>query len=459
MSASFAAPDQNAVPIHAVDGETWPSVREGLRPEARAFADANGFEPKPGRHLVVPGEGGAIGAVLCGTACPGTRGFDSFAPGRLATLLPPGLYRLEGDWPEPELAALGFALSGYRFTRYKARTETAPRLCVPRGVDAARLERIVEAVTLARDLVNTPANDLGPAGLEAAATALANRHGADLRILSGEPLRAGFPLIHAVGQAAAEPPRLVDLSWGLMEAPKVTLVGKGVTFDTGGLDIKPDAAMALMKKDMGGAATALALAHMIMDAGLKVRLRVLVPIVENAISAPSFRPGDIYKSRKGLTVEIGNTDAEGRLILADALALACEDKPTLLFDFATLTGAARVALGPDLPPFFTDDEALAEALMRFGRSANDPVWRLPLWPPYDALLEGKSSDLNNISGGPHAGSITAALFLRRFVEPDIAWAHFDIFAWNPTTKPGRPEGGETQTARLLFDLLSDRYPA
>jgi leucyl aminopeptidase len=377
----------------------------------------------------------------------------------LATLLPPGPYRLAGAWHEPALAALSWALSAYRFSRYKARAEAAPKLCVPDGVDGARLERIVEAVTLARDLVNTPANDLGPEGLEAAAMALATRHGADVRVLGGEALRSGFPLIHAVGLAAAEPPRLVDFSWGPADAPKVTLVGKGVTFDTGGLDIKPESGMALMKKDMGGAATALALAHMIMDAGLKLRLRVLLPIVENAISAPAFRPGDVYRSRKGLSVEIGNTDAEGRLILADALTLACEEKPALLFDFATLTGAARVALGPDLPPFYTDDEELAAAVARFGKSAHDPVWRLPLWSPYDALLDGKVADLNNISGGPFAGSVTAALFLRRFVDPQVAWVHFDIYAWNPSAKPGRPEGGETQAARLLFDLLSERYPA
>ena len=354
---------------------------------------------------------------------------------------------------------LGWALGCYRFGRYKTRDEASAVLCVPPGVDAARLERIVEAVTLARDLVNTPANDLGPEALEAAALGLARRHGADTRVWSGAALREGFPLIHAVGQAAAEPPRLVDFTWGAADAPRVTLVGKGVTFDTGGLDIKPDAAMLLMKKDMAGSATALALAHMIMDAGLRVRLRVLLPIVENAISASAFRPGDVYRSRKGLTVEIGNTDAEGRLILADALALACEEKPALLFDFATLTGAARVALGPDLPPFYTDDDGLADGIQRFGRSAHDPVWRMPLWQPYDALLDGKVADLNNISGGPFAGSVTAALFLRRFVEPGVAWAHFDIFGWTPVAKPGRPEGGETQTARLLYDLLADRYPA
>ena len=272
-------------------------------------------------------------------------------------------------------------------------------------------------------------------------------------------LEASLPLIHAVGRAAEKEPRLVDFSFGDEAKPKVTLVGKGVCFDSGGLDIKPESAMSLMKKDMGGAATALALASMIMESALSVRLRVLIPIVENAISDKAFRPGDIYKSRKGLTVEIGNTDAEGRLILADALALADEEAPELLFDFATLTGAARVALGPDLPPFYAMDETLASEISRFGIAANDPVWRLPLWDPYDKLLEGKIADLNNISGSPFAGSITAALFLRRFVERTASWAHFDIFAWTPKTAPGRPEGAEVQTARLLYDLIEARYGA
>ncbi|UDL96101.1 leucyl aminopeptidase family protein [Lichenihabitans sp. PAMC28606] len=459
MPASFVAPDPDAIPIHAVMADKWPAFADALEPIERSFAEALGFTAKPGSHLIVPGADGAIGRVLYGRVDATARGFDAFAAGRLSTLLPAGRYQLVGGWPDPGLTALGWALSAYRFTRYKSRTDDGPLLCVPTGTDGARLQRIVEAVALARDLVNTPANDLGPEALEAAAVALATRHGAEVRVFSGDMLRTGFPLVHAVGQAAAEHPRLVDFAWGPMDAPKVTLVGKGVTFDTGGLDIKPESGMALMKKDMGGAATALALAHMVMDAGLKIRLRVIVPIVENAISSSAFRPGDVYRSRKGPTVEIGNTDAEGRLILADALALACEESPVLLFDFATLTGAARVALGPDLPPFYTDDDALADEIARCGKAAHDPVWRMPLWAPYDALLEGKTGEINNISGGPFAGSVTAALFLRRFVEPDTAWVHFDIFGWNPTTKPGRPEGGETQTARLLFDLLSARYPA
>jgi leucyl aminopeptidase len=449
----------DAVPIHAVDPASIADVLATFPPATRAFIANSGYEPKPGRHLVLPAPDGALAGVLFGLLGADQRGYDPFLLGRLPGVLPGGRYRLTGAWPSADLASLGWALSSYRFTRYKEASSENAVLCLSPEIDRVGLARIVEGVRLARDLVNTPANDLGPDALEAAVVALAGRHGAAVRTIRDAALKQGFPLIHAVGLAAAEAPRLVDLTWGPRDAPKVTLVGKGVTFDTGGLDIKPESAMGLMKKDMGGAATAMALAHMIMDAGLSIRLRLLVPIVENALAAASYRPGDIYRSRKGLTVEIGNTDAEGRLILADALSLACEDKPDLLLDFATLTGAARVALGPDLPPFYTDDDALADAVASACKAVHDPAWRMPLWPGYDALLDGKISDLNNITGGPFAGSVTAALFLRRFVEPGIPWVHFDIYGWNPTTKPGRPEGGETQTARALFALLGARYPA
>ena len=407
---------------------------------------------------VLPANGETPARVLFGIDDPVSRGYDPLLPGRLAQLLPSGTYRFEAGTPDLAMATLSWGLSAYRFTRYKHATAATAQLCASDGVDQAATLRIVEAVAFGRDLINTPARDLGPDALEAAARGLADRYGAALTVIWGADLETGFPLIDAVGRAAHQPPRLVDFTWGRADAPTVTLVGKGVTFDTGGLNIKPDSGMLLMKKDMGGAATALALAAMVMDAGLDLRLRVIVPIVENAISAASFRPGDIIPSRKGLTVEIGNTDAEGRLILADALALACEEKPDLLFDFATLTGAARVALGPDLPPFFTDDDELATAIGAHGQAVRDPVWRLPLWSPYDALLDGKISDVNNV-GGPFAGSITAALFLRRFVDPDRAWVHFDMYGWVPAAKPGRPEGGEVQVARLLYDLLSTRYPA
>jgi leucyl aminopeptidase len=327
-------------------------------------------------------------------------------------------------------------------------------------VDGAALRRILDAVTLARDLVNTPANDLGPAELAGAIRAVAEAHGAEVTVIEGEALERGFPMIHAVGAAAtpARAPRLVDLVWGEPDAPKVTLVGKGVVFDTGGLDIKPSSNMLLMKKDRGGAATALALAALVMGARLPVRLRLLVPTVENAIASAAFRPGDVLRSRKGLTVEIGNTDAEGRLILADALALAGEEEPELLIDFATLTGAARVALGPDLPAVFTPDDRLAADLARHGEATADPSWRLPLWRPYLAMMESKVADINNAGTGSFAGAITAALFLQRFVAQPERWLHVDIFAWTASSKPGQPEGGEAQTVRALHALLEERYP-
>jgi len=316
--------------------------------------------------------------------------------------------------------------------------------------------RIVEGVMLCRDLINTPSNDMGPAELEAAARKLAEQHGATIAVTSGEELVKNFPLIHAVGMGSPRAPRLIDLSWGQDDNPAITLVGKGVCFDTGGLDIKPDSAMLNMKKDMGGAATALGLAHMIMSRGLKLRLRVLIPAVENSISGASFRPRDIYPSRKGITVEIGNTDAEGRLVLADALTLADETKPVLVADFATLTGAARVALGPDMPAFFTDDEGLAGELQGAATGESDPLWRLPLWRPYEKMLESKVADLNNVGTGGQAGAITAALFLRRFIAAP-SWLHLDVFAWSPAAKPGRPEGGDCQSARALYALLCARY--
>ena len=442
-----------ARPILIVTPQSWTQVAAGLSPVARAFAEAQGFEPRPGRHLVLPDPSGAIEAVLLG-ADPA----DPFALGKLPAVLPHGIYRLAESPADPTLAALAWLLGSYRFTRYRSVPERPVRLVVLDGVDAEEVSRVAEAVAMGRDLVNTPANDLGPEEIEAAARALAAKHGADVRAIVGDDLlAAGFPMIHAVGRASPRAPRLIDIGWGPAGAPKITVVGKGVAFDTGGLDIKPGSAMALMKKDMGGAAAALALADMVMGAKLAVRLRVLIPAVENAISGSAFRPGDVLQSRKGLTVEIGNTDAEGRLILAEALALADEDEPELVVDFATLTGAARTALGPDLPPFYTEDDRLAADLARIGAAVNDPVWRLPLWPPYASLLESKIADINHISGGPMAGSITAALFLRRFATAAKAHVHFDIYAWTPKAKPGRPEGGEVQGARLVYALLKERF--
>jgi len=451
----------DAIPIWFVNAATYPEVRNRLDAAASGFADAAGFEAKAGNYLLVPGKGGGgIGGVLFGLEAAGETP-DPFLAGRLAQHLPDGVYRFGNAPHDPRLAALGIALGSYRFTRYRQpekRQQHRIKLELPQGVAGDDLERIVAAVTLARDLINIPANDMGPAQLEEAARELGARRGASCSVIVGDDLLGqNFPLIHAVGRAAAADaaPRLIDLQWGKPGDPRVTLVGKGVCFDTGGLDIKSEAGMHNMKKDMGGAATALALGDMIMDRGLKVRLRILIPAVENSIAGSSFRPRDVYTSRKGITVEIGNTDAEGRLILADALALADEDKPALLADFATLTGAARVALGPEVAPFFTEDDALAAALMDHAAAENDPLWRLPLWRPYDTLLDSKIADINNV-GGPQAGAITAALFMRRFVAAK-SWLHVDLFAWNPTAKPGRPEGGECQAARALYALLASRY--
>jgi leucyl aminopeptidase len=444
-----------AIPIWFVTAATYKDVRERLSPAARTFADAAGFEPKPGQYLALPGEGGLSGILFGLENASDAR--DLFLPGRLPQQLPSGVYRFANDPHDARLAALAFALGAYRFTRYHKSEGRKIKLDLPQSLDREDLERVVEAVTLVRDLVNTPANDMGPADLEEAARTLAAKHGAGARATVGDDLlRENFPLIHAVGRAAARRPRLIDLTWGDVDDPRITLVGKGVCFDSGGLDIKPESSMLNMKKDMGGAATALALAHMIMSRKLRLRLRVLIPAVENSISGAAFRPRDIYTSRKGITVEIGNTDAEGRLILADALTLADEDNPELIFDFATLTGAARVALGPDVPPFFTDDDQLADKLMAHAAAENDPLWRLPLWRPYDEMLESKVADINNVGSGGQAGAITAALFMRRFVSAK-SWAHFDVFAWSPRSRPGRPEGGDCQAARAIYALLAARY--
>jgi leucyl aminopeptidase len=453
----LATDAESALPVWLVTQETWPKIVDSLPAPARAFASAQGFEAKPGTHCLLPDAEGALFGAAFGIDGPSAKRPDPFLPGKLPTQLPEGDYRFEGAGEDLTLATLAWLLGGYSFNRYRPRNGKTVRLVPPASVDADEVSRIAQAVAASRDLVNTPTNDLGPDGIEAAARQLADRHGASFTSVVGDDLlKQNFPMIHAVGRASATAPRLIDFAWGKADAPKVTLVGKGVAFDTGGLDIKPSSAMLLMKKDMGGAAAALALADMIMGANLPVRLRVLIPAVENAISGSAFRPGDILPSRKGLSVEIGNTDAEGRLILGDALALADEESPELVVDFATLTGAARVALGPELPPFYTEDDALADDIARCGLAVNDPVWRLPLWQPYAAQLESKIADINHV-GGPMAGSITAALFLRRFVTEAKAHVHFDIFAWNNATKPGRPEGGEVQAARLMYALLKERF--
>ncbi|WP_407149055.1 leucyl aminopeptidase family protein [Bradyrhizobium sp. ORS 86] len=458
MSSVFeTAPVADAIPITFVTKTTWDAIRSELPAPARQFADANGFAAKPGKCLVLPAPDGSIAQVLFGLEDDSHKARDPFRPGALPSLLPPGVYRFANAPHDIRLAALAFALGCYRFGRYRKNEAPGVRLVRPDGVDTADITRMANAAALARDLINTPSNDMGPAELAGAAQELATRFGAGFNCITGAALEQGFPLIHAVGMASARAPRLIELTWGDPAHPKVTLVGKGVCFDTGGLDLKPSSGMLLMKKDMGGAANVLALAQMVMDAKLKVRLRVLIPAVENAVASNAFRPLDVFRSRKGITVEIGNTDAEGRLVLADALALADEEKPDLLVDLGTLTGAARVALGPDLPPFYTNDEALAGDIAALAKSENDPLWRLPLWPAYDAWLDSKTADITNAPSGGFAGSITCALFLQRFVEHAKAWLHVDIYGWTPTAKPGRPEGGECQAARAIYKLLSQRY--
>ncbi|WP_323014858.1 leucyl aminopeptidase family protein, partial [Devosia sp.] len=396
--------------------------RAGLSPAHRAWAQANGFAGQRGRLLALPGENGALAGHLFGMG----ETVSPFQLGQAGAALGEGLWHLAGDFGDPTLAAIGFRLGAYRFERYTA-GKPGSELALPEGADAGEVTRQVEAATLARDLINTPPNDLGPNAFEAEIRAFAQARGMEISVTVGDDLlAANFPMIHAVGRASAEAPRLADLRWGRADAPRVTLVGKGVTFDTGGLDIKSATGMLLMKKDMGGAANVLGLAHAIVSARLDLRLRVLIPIVENAIAGAAFRPGDVLASRKGITVEIGNTDAEGRLILADALALADEETPELLIDMATLTGAARVALGPDLPPLYSTDDALARALVTAGAGVDDPLWQMPLWSPYESMLKSRIADINNAATGGFAGSVTAALFLSRFVSNAEAWVHLDI---------------------------------
>jgi len=460
MNSVFeTAPAAPAIPITFATKATWDAICADLPAPARQFALANGFSAKPGACLTLPAADGQIAQVVFGLENETSKFRDPFRPGQLPGLLPPGGYRFANVAPqESRLAALAFALGSYRFGRYRKNDTPELKLVPPDGLDVPDLARIAEAAALARDLINTPSNDMGPVELALAVERLAQRFGANFNCVVGEDLtRQNFPLIHAVGMASPRAPRLIDFTWGDPAHPKVTLVGKGVCFDTGGLDLKPSSSMLIMKKDMGGAANVLALALMVMDARLKVRLRVLIPAVENAVSGNAFRPLDIFPSRKGITVEIGNTDAEGRLVLADALALADEEKPDLLIDLGTLTGAARVALGPDLPPFYTDDEGLAQELAACAKQENDPLWRLPLWPPYDSWLDSKVADVNNAPSGTFAGSITCALFLQRFVEAAKSWLHVDIYGWTPSAKPARPEGGECQAARAIYKLLSDRY--
>ncbi|HEY4124990.1 MAG TPA: leucyl aminopeptidase family protein [Rhizomicrobium sp.] len=456
MHESFAPRAKGAVPLHAVTAAGLPKFL-GQRDKRHAqWLRQSGFTAKEGEIRLIPDEAGGISAAVLGLG----KGEDSLALAAFSESLPAGTYVL-GDVPAPfggTNVLIAWALGTYSFTRYRKAKRETPKLVPPKDGDAAEASRIAQGIFLARDLINTPANDMGPAELAAAAKALAKTHGAKISIIEGEALRKqNFPLIVAVGQGSDRAARLIDISWGPAKAPKVTLVGKGVCFDSGGLDLKPSSAMLTMKKDMGGAATVLGLAHMIMDAKLKLRLRVLIPAVENSVSANAYRPGDVFSSRKGLTVEIGNTDAEGRLVLADALTLADDEKPDLLIDLATLTGAARSATGMELPPFFTDDETLAADFAASGKQVNDNVWRLPLWRGYESALNSDIADLTNNPNYNLAGAITAALFLNRFVEKAKSWMHLDIPAWNDRPRPGRRKGAEANTARALYALLKSRY--
>ena len=447
------------VPIATIASENMDALHRTVPAAQSRWISANGFEAARGQTLLMPEENGDIGRVLFGLgAGADARTRDTFLPGKLSTDLPDGVYVFEDGLPEPSLSALGWLLNAYRFDRYRKPKAIKAQLMAPDGVDTKALRHVAAGAWLARDLINTPAEDLGPAELEAAVRKLAATHKAKVKVVKGKQLLdQNFPMIHTVGRASDRAPRLIDMTWGAARKPKVTLVGKGVCFDTGGLNLKSGSSMALMKKDMGGAANVIGLASMIMAARLPVRLRVLIPAVDNNVSANAFRPSDVLASRNGMSVEIGNTDAEGRLVLADALTLADEESPDLIIDMATLTGAARVALGPDLPPFYTDDEGLAADIDNHSTAQSDPVWRMPLWPRYDGWLDSKIADINHISEGGFAGSVTAALFLKRFVSNAASYVHFDIFGWTPAARPGRPHGGADQAIRGLFALLSDRY--
>jgi leucyl aminopeptidase len=456
LNCFVANAGSGARPVYTLPAAGYRDWLGGQPAHVRAWLDGSQFEAKAGRSALLPGTDGGPGAALLLQSEPA-------APWDFAALrerLPSGDWRLEPATGELDLGAgaLGWALASYRFERYRKKESKPLRLVVAADPAVERANAIAEAVYLARDLINTPAADLGPAELADAVSGVAGRFGAACHtIVGGDLLEQNFPAIHAVGQASDRPPRVIDLAWGEADAPKLTLVGKGVCFDTGGLDLKTSGNMQLMKKDMGGAAVTLALAQVVMALALPVRLRLLIGAVENSVSGSSFRPGDVLRTRKGLTVEVGNTDAEGRLVLADLLAEADAERPALLLDCATLTGAARVALGPDLPALFTPDDALADDLLAAGRAAFEPLWRLPLHAPYRDLIESPIADLNNAGKPGSAGAITAALFLERFVTDTPAWAHLDIYAWNAESRPGRPKGGEATGLRALLGAIETRF--
>ena len=454
MPATFAPSSDTAIPLQVIAEDALEEWLGDQPTTTKSWVNAHGFTGGLGQALTVSDRAGMPALALAGYGTEASRRRGRFALAAAAMKLPKGAYRIIGGLPEDQVAneALGWLLSGYRFDRYRKQTGLVAGLVTPDGIDAALIEALVAGEILTRDLINTPASDMGPPDLEQAARDLADQHGASIHVTIGDDLLAqNFPMIHTVGRAADRAPRLIDMRWG-KAGPKLTLVGKGVCFDTGGLNLKPSASMGLMKKDMGGAAAVLGLAHMIMATGLKLQLRVLIPAVENAVAGNAFRPQDILTSRKGLTVEINNTDAEGRLVLADALAFADEEKPDQIISMATLTGAARVAVGPDLVPYFSDDPGFVRSLEDAATQHADPVWRLPFHTPYETMIEPGIADLDNAPKGGFAGCITAALFLRRFVT-DSPYAHFDMFGWQPSDAPARPKGGVGQATRALYAAL------
>jgi leucyl aminopeptidase len=445
-------PQSDATPLHVVRAGDYAAWSAEQPARVRDWIAATGHRGDAGTLAWIPTDGSAAALAIVGND-------PLYAIGDLPHRLPPGTYRaVTLLTSSAELTVLGWGLGAYRYTRYKAAERAPARLVVPGSCNASLLRDQLDAIALVRDLINAPASDMLPQQLSDAAAALANEFGAQCSVIVGDDLLTNnFPTIHAVGRASGNAPRLIDLSWGNANDPRVTLIGKGVCFDSGGLDIKPSNNMRLMKKDMGGAAHVLGIARLVMAQKLPVRLRVLVPAVENAISGDAYRPGDIIRTRKGTTVEIDNTDAEGRLVLCDALALACESAPGTIIDFATLTGAARSALGTDLPALFCNDDALADGLLNAGRNVADPMWRMPLHQPYRKMLDSKVADLVNSPSSPYAGAITAALFLETFVAQGVPWAHFDLMAWNTSTTPGRPEGGEAMALRAVYAHLANRF--
>jgi len=460
MPPKFAGKSSKATPIHFIETTQLKKWLASKPKSVQTWVKASSFTGGLGQVLTVPDKDGGIDQVLAGWGNADARARGRYWAALAAAKLPKGTYEFVSGLKKSELpeASLAWLLTQYTFDRYKDKSGAVAKLKPSKDVDAKRLEILAAGEFLTRDLINTPTSDMGPEQLEAAFRALGKQHKAKVTVTKGDALlKKNFPMIHTVGRASDQEPRLLDMTWGKAGDPKITLVGKGVCFDTGGLNIKPGGSMGLMKKDMGGSANVMGLAHMIMALGIPVRLRVLVPAVENSISAGAYRPQDILTSRKGMTVEVNNTDAEGRLVLADALAFADEEKPDFMVCMATLTGAARVALGPDVPPFFTDNDKLANAISKAAQKEADPLWRLPFWDPYETTIEPDVADLDNAPKGGFGGAITAALFLRRFVEDAQDFVHLDLYGWTPSAKPARTLGGACQSTRAILRVIEENY--